>query len=437
MKKLFLAITAFVLSTAILGGCSGGNAPTLGNTNSLLVQPSDHAATTIPPELLALRFDGYEDLSISEYQAKAFDVIAENEAEYLSLIERVKSDSAIYDMRYTNEDAYFATNILIPTIAEKWNTWRFNNSCTGGDYLAEYSICYTIHNADNITMGKRNEAVRSIMDGVGEVLKSRTSEQLADEAGTQAALEKEIKELIGQYTTDDFQIEADLLYRAKDTTPSEITGYYTVTEGQGGIGTEADYQLLLSLKTEGYKELSASGFLQSYAELAQTPGFADAYARVSRDIACNDVRIDVTAEELDFLKVTLEATSQEFLAKYQNDNGLSTLRYRIERQISDTAKGQDISVFELLIDYNITYPVPGNTSEPTVGERDTALFAIKNSVENFVGSRTIDELANGKSELEAEMERLEQHYSSSKMPTAINIISYQAFDQRDEIQSLQ
>lgn len=91
---------------------------------------------------------------------------------------------------------------------------------------------------------------------------------------------------------------------------------------------------------------------------------------------------------------------------------------------------------KLYFDYSIKYPVP-EVAGLTVGERDTALFAVKNGVEYFVDSRTIDELASGKSTLETEMNKLEQLYSNSKMQVTINIISYQAFDQRDDIQSLQ
>lgn len=438
MKKLFFAITTVVLFLCIvvLGGCNGGTAITPDNTDISLSLPINHVVTAIPVELLAFRFDDYENLSISEYRKKVFDVIAQNENEYLSLLESVSSNSEIQEVRYTDENAYFIANILIPTIAEKWNTWRFHNSSTGDYYSAEYSIYYTILNADNITMGERNEAICSIMDAVQETLDSRTAKQLSDEAGTQTALNIKIKELVKEYTTDSFQIEAELLYRTDAVTPPEITGEHASVEERGDVGTEEDYQLLLSLKTDGYENKSVSDFLQSYVELAQTPGFEDAYARVSRDISYNDIHAAVTNDEMNFLKVTLEAASQEFIAKYQNDNELSALHYRIEKQISETVKGKDISVFELLIDYNIMYSILNDT-ELTVGERDASLLAVKNGVEYFVDSRTVDELANGKSALETEIEKLEQQYSNSKMQVIIHIISYQAFDQRSEIQSLQ
>lgn len=64
------------------------------------------------------------------------------------------------------------------------------------------------------------------------------------------------------------------------------------------------------------KNKLVSDFLQSYMELVQIPGFEDAYARVSRDIAYNDIQVALKDDEIDFLKVTLEATSQEFIAKW-------------------------------------------------------------------------------------------------------------------------
>lgn len=67
-------------------------------------------------------------MTISEYRTKATDIIMENEAEYLALIERVTTDSEIQHVRYTNADACFVANILIPTVAEKWSAWRLSNS---------------------------------------------------------------------------------------------------------------------------------------------------------------------------------------------------------------------------------------------------------------------------------------------------------------------
>lgn len=112
------------------------------------------------------------------------------------------------------------------------------------------------------------------------------------------------------------------------------------------------------------------------------------------------------------------------------------MRCQIEKQISETAKGNDISVFELMMDYYIMYSVFYD-NELTVGERAATLFAVKSGMEYFVDSRTIYELATGKTALETEIEKLEQQYSNSKMQAAIPISSYQAFDQRGAIESLQ
>jgi len=433
MKKTTLIITVFVLCISLLAGCGGANSTMPGI--SLSSASPEEMVSSMPAELLALRFDDYETMSISEYREKARGVIEENEAQYLPLIERVRSDNEIQEMQHTNADAYFIANILIPTIAEKWNTWSFSASFTSEVYMAEYTISYSILNADNITMKERNRAIAAIRDGIQEVLGSRTDGQLTDEAETQAALDNKIKELTEKYSSNSFQLETDLSYRA-DTiiSPAPSDGQADMEE-RGDIGTEADYQLLLSLKTNGYKNLPVSDFLQSYTDLVQSADFQEACTRVLRDIACDDVRVTVTDDGMSFLETTLEATSQEFVAKYQDGYELPTLRYRIEKRRNETVNGQDILVFELFVDYCIDYSILDGGL--TVGERDTVLISIKNGVQGFIDSLTEDELINGQTALEAKIKNLEQQYSNNKMQLNINTISYRASDQYEDIQALQ
>lgn len=433
MKISSSLLMVTVLCVSLLAGCVTPR-PVASASSSF--PALDETTPNLPQELLALRFEGYENMSISEYREQAIGVIAENEAEYLALIEQISADSELQDIRYTNADAYFIANILIPTIAEKWETWRFINSCVSDGYMAEYTIRYSILDADSITMGERNRVIFAIMDGIQEVLSGRTGEQLADETGTKAALDAKTNELTKQFATDGFQIEVDLSYRAEVAAPSEQAGGQEALEERGSIGTETDYRLLLSLKTEGYANVSVSDFLQSYTELAQNPDFQKAYARVSRDIFNHDVRVDITDEEMSFLETTLEATSQEFIAQHHAKNELPTLRYWIERQRSEAYNGHDIAVFELFVDYKIVYSISDDAGL-MVGERDTILLAIVNDMRSFVDGRTEDELAYGQSALEAKTERLEQQYSNGKIQLKINIISYRADDQSEDVQALQ
>lgn len=441
--KAIILITA--LCTCILAGCAvhavtAGNRPLTHEKTIALSSPvRNYTDTTVPDKLLAFRFDGYENMSISEYRAKVIGIIAENEAEYLSLIEHASIDSEIQNIRYTNADAYFVANILIPTIAEKWETWRLNNFCTGDNCTAEYTVSYAILDADNLTMGEKNRAITDIMDSIQELLDTRTSEQLADEAVTQTVLDTKVNDLADQFSNDSFRIEVDLSYRAEAATSSELPGGQMPLEERGEVGTEVDYRLLLSLKTDDYADKSVSDFLHSYTELAQNSDFEKAYERVSRDIASNDVRVDITNEEMRFIETTLEATSQEFVAMYQHGNEPPTLRYRIEKQRCVTINEGDLRdpiVFELFIDYSFVYSIQDDTGL-TVGERDTVLLAANNDIHSFIDGCAEAELVNGQAALDTEFERLEQRYSNGKIKLSIDVISYQAHDQNVDVQVLQ
>lgn len=282
-------------------------------------------------------------------------------------------------------------------------------------------------------MGERNQPITAIMDCIKETLDKKTPEQLADETAIKDAT---VKELINKYSTDSFKLNVDLIYRA-DTSfiPTDSDPQLTMEE-RGSIGQDKDYQLLLSLKTKGYRDKSVSEFLQDYIELAQNPHFKEACTNVFRDIFLNDVQVDISDEDITFLKTTFEATSQEFIAQYHYSNELPTLRYSIEEQKNEVFNGSNIIVFDLNVDYDISYAVLNDT-ELTVAERDNILINIQKDIQKFIDDKTEDELINSKQELEKKANELEEKYSNNKIKIKINIISYQVHDERDDIKSLQ
>ena len=83
MKKLMFTITALVLCIALLVGCgrtgvlnNATSSSTAGRTEEVpSLKASERSVADMPAELLALRFDHYENMSISEYQEKANSII--------------------------------------------------------------------------------------------------------------------------------------------------------------------------------------------------------------------------------------------------------------------------------------------------------------------------------------------------------------------------
>lgn len=423
IKKIITSL-AMLLCLGVLGVCSDTAQP---NSNT------DFVVSEVPAKLLALRFDDYENMSISEYREKVWQTISTDEKNYFSLLDSVGEDVSIHD---SNTDAYFAKYILVPTVAEQWNEWRFQGSILNDISITEYELHYTIDNAKNILMGERNHAISQMVTGFEDVINDATAEQLTNKIEIQKALEVKARKLSEQFSNPAFQIKAELSYRVDNAQSDKIfPNGVPVTEQRGDVGTEADYCLLLNLKTEDFPEMSIEDFLQSYIELAQTGNFQDSYAKVHRDISMNDIQVTLSDEERVFLAITLEATSQEFTAKFQNKNKTPSLRYRIEKRENKIMGGQEIPVFELFVEYILSYTVLNNKSL-SVQERDTFLIGITDGIKTFIDNQTQNELINGELALKAEISRLEQQFNNTKIQANINIAAFQAHDLQGNIKSL-
>ena len=77
-------------------------------------------------QLLALQFDGYEDMSVSEFQNKVWELT--DTKEYRRLLEEFSQNTALYEQRDRNEPASFLFYTLEPLTAEKWQTRDFGGS---------------------------------------------------------------------------------------------------------------------------------------------------------------------------------------------------------------------------------------------------------------------------------------------------------------------
>lgn len=422
MKNGLIAKIVIILSICFLYGCSTSS---LSDTNTM----PDVTNLNVPIELLDLRFDNYEKMSVAEYRDKVLECIATDEADYFSLLDNIGED--IEDMSYSEEDSYFILNILVPTIADKWNEWRFNNNIQKEGCIVEYTISYKVKDPENITMDERNHAISTMIITIEDTLNTSTQEQLLNEKEIQKSLENEMLRLEEQVNNISFEIKTELSYRVVLQTSGVDLQINQVPFDEKrdiklreNVGTEEDYNLLLSLKTDGYSEMSVEEFLQSYIDIAQLDNFQEAYTKVLSDISLDDIQVDISKEELNFITTTLEATSQEFIAKYHSENKKPELRCRIEKQNFDAVSGRNAIVFNLFIDYILNYTVM-EEDEYTIAERDKVLRSVKEEINKFIDQQNEDKLINEKSRLEDEIERIVQQFSNDKIQINIDIISFQ------------
>ena len=164
-------------------------------------------------KLLALRFDGYEDMSVSEFQNKVWELT--DTEEYRDLLERFSQNTALYEQKDRNEIASFLFYTLEPLTAEKWQTRDFGGGIASDhpgasdNAMLEFVFSLTIQNADTLTVGEYNAARLGVAGGLRNIMHGKTKEQLRNHSFMQEAIDAEIEELNEQWNTDKLRISVE------------------------------------------------------------------------------------------------------------------------------------------------------------------------------------------------------------------------------------
>lgn len=168
-------------------------------------------------KLLALQFDGYEDMSISEYQDKVWKMT--DTKDYRDLLNRLSEDSMLYEMRDIDETASFLYNILEPLTAEKWQERDFSgytmndfngyNSGTLDNAVFEYVFILNIQNAEQLTVGEYNNTRLGIKNELVNILQDKSQDDLQSEEIMNELLSLEINDIIEKWSSNKLEVYID------------------------------------------------------------------------------------------------------------------------------------------------------------------------------------------------------------------------------------
>lgn len=203
MKKYLSLVLAALLIMGALAGCGEqGNTPVPATSSTPVsakdALPSDSTFTSVEHEkLLALRFDGYEEMTVAEFRDKVG--AATNSKEYIDLFERLPKDTALQELKDTDEDAEFLFYIL-PLAGEDWKTRSYSgeviSSYTGDKARLEYSFTLTILNPDAILVKDYNDSRLGVMSVMQDTLRNKTKDELRDEDAIRADVQFQIDYLL-------------------------------------------------------------------------------------------------------------------------------------------------------------------------------------------------------------------------------------------------
>lgn len=167
-------------------------------------------------KLLALKFDGYEDMSISEYQNKVWKMI--DTEDYINLLASFSKDEKLYEIKEVSETASFLFNILEPITAQNWQVREFNGY-TSTNYpsplenaLLEYVFNITIKNPDELKVGEYNDTRLKIKEKLNGILEERTKDELKDEELMNEIISTEISDFVKKINSDKLQIDIEYAF---------------------------------------------------------------------------------------------------------------------------------------------------------------------------------------------------------------------------------
>ena len=370
-------------------------------------------------KLLALRFDGYEDMSVSEFQQKVWT--ARDTTEYMSLLERFYMDDQLNEMKDTNDIASFLFYELTPLTAENWKSRYFlcggTSSYNNPDNAQfDYTCTLSILDADHLTVGTYYTSRKAVMDGLLTFFQERTEDELRDEQGMKKAIDAKIDSLKKKWSTDALTVDVDYFFipleSYEDTSFTEPSDNAYIEKREYPNATEKDYRSLLKLKTTDYQSRTLADFNSNLLEWANE-GY-ERSERIALDAAWNDFAVSLTPEELSFVTLTVNCSGAE--------NAVMIISERTGEPEKAPSIGGNPLIKEAFdsngnvycsLYYQMSYHI-SDKSKITVGERDRCVGGVINGIQKFWDETSIDELLGmSKDDMIAKLQGFANQYSNN------------------------
>ena len=390
-------------------------------------------------KLLALRFDGYEDMSVSEFQNKVWELT--DTEEYRDLLERFSQNTALYEQKDRNEIASFLFYTLEPLTAEKWQTRDFGGGIAT-DYpgasdnaMLEFVFSLTIQNADTLTVGEYNAARLGVAGGLRNIMHGKTKEQLRNHSFMQEAIDAEIEELNEQWNTDKLRISVEYSFLPLSELDAGEGRQENVQQGQEHReypnGTEEDYRSLLDLRTADYQSRPVADFNMDLLEWAN-----ESYERMERiniDTAQQDFSVNLDSDELSFVAITAWLSGVENGKYVQSINTGRKEEDPILNQYlpSKTAEENGYGAWCDLF-YQFSYHI-ADKQTLTVGERDACISNMISEIQDFWNGTDIDEmLGMTEGDIVGKLKEIAAEYSNDDITIIIQeeSVSFEKMDER-------
>lgn len=437
MTMLLVAATAIVFATSARAAADSKAETASGSEETGWEKEFTQKETEM---LLALQFEGYEDMTVSEFRKKS--QIMTDTIEYLSVIERFsglqEKISAAWQentsLSLQNFADYFY-HVYEPLNADKWQTREF------GDYVQrdfstgehenypvvplEYFLSMTILAPDELTVGQYCDVRRGVHEDLEDFWQEWAVEELADETFMKAAIEDKVREITKRRGSQSLKLSINYFYNPTDlrnavTESDSETGDNPVQDPrQWPMGTRQDYDSLLSLMNRdgiSYGERSVEDFNGLLLDWADED--YERAERIGEDAALGDYRVSLSRQERRFVELTTQLSGGE-------NAQLVRSIYRGTSQEDPWWGGRSLykNAFDgaafCTLYYQFSYHIP-DKSRITVSERDQRIERMELSIFEFFQDLEFEELLDmEKEDVAKRLEILAKELSDEKLTVYI------------------
>ncbi|WP_312941014.1 M56 family metallopeptidase [Oscillibacter sp.] len=391
-------------------------------------------------ELHAFQFQGYRDMTVADYQEKAWTLM--DTGDYRQTLEHISQNNMFSKMADSgNEDAAFFFYTLEPLTAEKWQTRDFGGYSTtnygaSDNAVLEYNFTMTILDAKTLTVREYDNARLGIVNDAPTLLQGLSLEEL--QTDQTATLQPKIDSIAQKYSSDSLQISMQFTFMplagyAPDQPANDLTGTSSDEQEprQNGYGTKEDYASLLALKTPDYQQMTVADFDAAVLDWANE--HYDGSERMREDAARNDYQVTLTDEERSFVELTTMLSNEENFRMIQSLNtghpeenpGVGGTQLWKE-----TGEGGNSAWCSLY--YQLPYQII-DKEKLTVGERDRAINGMINAIQAFWDEIPLDDMLKlTQNDVLGKMRSLADKYSNNLIRIKIDEtqVHFECMDER-------
>lgn len=341
--------------------------------------------------LLAFQTDSYRNMTLDSFREHAISEL--DTPKGMNLLSKASREESICFYRFTDKNAFFLYNTLLPLTSENWKTTYITSGGTerplknGQTAELEFQAKIKILNTD-IKISEYENAYSGLHRAALDYLYAQSETFLMDTSPAsvkkaEQQAEKALKQFAAAINKNgNLALSINkCMYAPEDYAKNIPNASVTETSAAADHTSSSiadDIKKVLSLKTAGYQDYKLQDFSDYISQCYENDQSVwKAKERLSHT-DCKELKTQLSEEDYYFITVTLRCTEAESVYPYDRTGNIPP-DFGARFQLPDP-KRRTTASFEWAVRYEASDP------DLTIGQRDRIIINILQGMDEFVKS---------------------------------------------------